>query len=301
MSGILNQKTRILDVILTDIGKKQLAEGELQAEFYSFSDGSAIYKRDTIISGGLTETHRFVLEACNSPYDQITFDAGDEGLVTAFPISGSERYAVVNGRLFSGSIDGQKVPVTGSQFASTLSNLLSGSIDAFKNQFILKSPDPIDDRQKSFTIGNNNMSFEVTNTSPYNESEARESSIEHVESFFQDKRLSHVPNFQFLPPVNPPDPGEDEGSLLGNYIDIRQNPISNYEDLMDDLSRFTSIGYTKDVEFMETSEDNNILAQFFEISTDQIKKLEIIDFGSFVDDEEGIEKQVFFAGKVIVD
>ena len=44
MAGILNSKTRILDTILTLEGRRQLADGDFQVKYVSFTDGSSFYQ-----------------------------------------------------------------------------------------------------------------------------------------------------------------------------------------------------------------------------------------------------------------
>ena len=249
------------------------------------------------MSGGLSETHRFILEASNSPYDQITFEASDAGLLTGFPLSGSERYSFINGRIFSGSISNASEPVTGPQFASVAANLLlSSSIDAFKNQMILKSPEIIDDKPVEFILGNGSVSFDITNEKPFAKQEASTMKVEHVDSFFQDKRLSHIPNFQFLPPINKPELGEQIGEPLGNYVNIQQQKITTINDLKEEFKYYEK-NYSKIVKILETSTHNNMIGQFFEISNGEARKLDIIDFGNF----EETAEHVFFAGKVFID
>jgi hypothetical protein len=297
MSGILNQKNRIFDVILTDEGKRQLSEGTLRINYYSFSDSSATYHRDTIISGGLSETHRFILEASDNPYDQITFEASDAGLLSSFVISGSEKYSIINGQIFSGSLENKRIPITGSAFSSTANNLLSSSIDAFKKQLILKSPEFVEDIEKKFILGNNKATFQITNEQPFKPYQATKVNINHIESFFQDKRLSHIPNFMFLPPKNKATSRNLYGSELGEYINVKQSDIVTKNDLDNELKQYKKIGYEKQISFLDTSTENNIMAQMFEISDGAVRKLDIIDFGEFEESKE----HVFFVGKVFID
>jgi len=295
MSGIINNKSRVFDVILTTEGKRQVAEGSLRASYYSFTDSSTIYNRDTIESGSLTETHRFVLEAANSPYDQITFESSDAGLLTGFPISGSEKYSFINGRVYSGSQENNSSPVTGSQFSTVVGGLLSSSIDAFKNQLILKSPEIIDDRPINFVISNGNVEFTITSDT-IGKNKVGTARVDHIESFFQDKRLSHIPNFQFLPPVNKPSTGEIVGTPIGNYINVQQQRIETLKELKDELKTYGT-DYEKSISFLETSQENNMIGQMFEIANGEVRKLDVIDFGNFEDSGE----HVFFVGKVFID
>ena len=56
------------------------------------------------------------------------------------------------------------------------------------------------------------------------------------------------------------------------------------------------------ITFYETSLENNLIGQFFEIGQSSFKKLDVIDFGEFVtEDEDFPEKHVFFVGKVYPD
>jgi hypothetical protein len=307
MAGILNSKTRLFDTILTPEGRRQLAEGTLRAKFYSFTDKSTFYKRDTIVSGGLDETYRFITEASALPQDQITFETDDTGNVRALIISGSEGYSVLNGRLFSltGSTNDKKPQITGSAFASLSEELLNGSIDAFKNQFILKSPDPLDDDEDiKFNLSANKLSYIITNESPFKKEEVSKANVRHVESFFQDARFSNVENFLFLPPVNKARIGSNVRVELGHFINVNQNEVESYDDLHNDyLKKYIDKGYETVIEFIDTSVQNNIIGQFFEVSDNIIRKLDVLEFITF-DEEDSISsfsKQIFFVGKVFID
>ena len=51
---------------------------------------------------------------------------------------------------------------------------------------------------KNFVISDNEINFSFTDQYPISEQEIQSISIDKVDSFFQDKRLSHIPNFKFL-------------------------------------------------------------------------------------------------------
>ena len=74
--------------------------------------------------------------------------------------------------------------------------------------------------------------------------------------------------------------------------------MMKYEDLVAELK-----GREKEtITFYETSLENNLIGQFFEIGQTTFKKLDVIDFGEFVTgDEDFPEKHVFFVGKVFPD
>lgn len=299
--GILSSKSRIMDTILTTEGKAQLSRGDLKAVFVSFSDSQAIYTMDTIVSGsGLEASQRFTFEAGNSIHDQVTMEADDSGLLQAFPITDSKRFVVRQGQILSSSLEGVLGPVTGSQFNSLAESLLENSINNFQNLYILQSPDPLDNREKEFTIGPTQTSFTITPTNPVPTGGMKQAVIDNIESLFYDRKLSHIPNFAFLPPVNSAlESGNAESTPLGTYMNLNQEPITTYEQVLEEINQMDLKGYGSTVRFMETSKGNNLACQFFELSNGLMVKLDVIDFGEFP--SEVGTKHVFFAGKVFVD
>ena len=97
MSGILNTKQRIMDTILTQEGKRQLASGELRLNFITFTDNATFYKKD-LVSGSADATERIYLESCNLPQDQITFESHDTGGLKSFIGTDEFGYKVLNGK-----------------------------------------------------------------------------------------------------------------------------------------------------------------------------------------------------------
>ena len=62
MAGILDSKTRIMDVIITKEGRRQMASGKLRAEFLSFTDASTFYEKSGQ-QGNSDPTDRVYFEA----------------------------------------------------------------------------------------------------------------------------------------------------------------------------------------------------------------------------------------------
>lgn len=296
MAGILNNKERIIDTIITQEGLKQASSGKLKAEFVSFTDSQAIYNIDTIVSGGLDATHRFVLEATSFPQDLITLETDNAGLLHNLLYSGSQSFAAVRGQIVSGS-----TIISGSNFLSLVPTVLSSSANNFKNLYILQSPDPIDIQEKTFLIGPNVIEFKITEDKPIHKNGIQTATLENLESLFYDERLSHVPNFQFLPPVNKSFSASEPSTVIGEYINLQQKPIITYQQVLEEIQEFKTMGFVETIRFTETSNKSNLFAQFFEISNNStISKLKIIDFGEFQVDDEGF-KHVFFVGKLFVD
>jgi len=81
--GILDSKSRIMDVILTSEGRRQMAEGTFRVSFATFSDREVGYKADDT-DGHIDPVGKIYLEACNLPQDQIIFEANDDGNIISF-------------------------------------------------------------------------------------------------------------------------------------------------------------------------------------------------------------------------
>lgn len=300
MAGILDSKKRIFDTILTTEGRRQIAAGKLRAEFYSFTDSGMHYSQETVISGGLDETYRIQLEAASLPQDTIALEADDSGRLTGFPVSGSTRFILRGGQILSSSSENETVAATGSNFASLSDVLLDCSIDNFKKLYVLRSPDPLDLEGKEFLVGPTAVTHSITATRPFETGSITSIDINKADSFFQDRRLSHIPNYLFLPPVNRPRLGTEEAEPLGEYVSLNQEPVFSFNDLKGELDELESMGFMDTIYFTETSRESNIFGQFFESAQNEMSKLDVIDFGSFPV-ENGRDRRVFFVGKVYND
>jgi hypothetical protein len=293
--GILDSKTRLLDTIVTVEGRRQLASGKMRVEFVSFTDGETFYQGD-VASGSTDPSERVYLEACDLPHDQITFEADDAGKLT--PYRGST-LGVIDGKVLSGSSDAFLHVVTGSTFASLSELLLSSSVDNFRKLYAVRTDDAFFDDEHEFSTSINDVTFNVTDSVPFRRKEVTAVQVDHIESLFQDKRLSHVPNFRYLPPVNAPTRPGQGTTPLGDFpmLGQRSTPLT-YAQLIGDLaSREFRV-----IDFAPTSIQNNLVSQVFEIGQDRMLKLDVIDYGELTTgDPEFPRKRVFFVGKVFID
>jgi hypothetical protein len=304
MAGILDNRTRVLDTVITNEGRRQAATGKMNVEYVSFSDASAIYALDTLVSGGLDFTSRITFEAGNLPQDSIVFETDDSGNLLANFVDGDNGYRVRAGKVFpvlTGSTRFEAPFISGSQFASLATTLLSSSLENFKKLSILASPDPLDINFNEFIIDKTQLTYKINDTNPISSAGIQEIDIDKVESIFFDKRLSHIPNFQYLPPINKPRIGKTNSLVIGSYKNLNQAPYVSYQDLATELSASQQTGYSYDIDFTETSRQNNLLCQFFEVYSDGMKKLDVIDYGIFPPDQNGNAHHVFFVGKVFID
>lgn len=112
MSGILDNKSRIIDAILTIEGRRQMAEGTFEVSYATFTDSGVCYMPD-IENGHEDPTNKIYFEATNLPQDQITFEANDEGKLVPFrsqevklftPQASNIPSSVTEGRLSNGRL-----------------------------------------------------------------------------------------------------------------------------------------------------------------------------------------------------
>tara|TARA_Y100001963_G_scaffold159001_2_gene260787 strand:+ start:16333 stop:17322 length:990 start_codon:yes stop_codon:yes gene_type:complete len=313
MAGVLDPKSRIIDAFVTKNGRSQLAEGKMRIEFASFTDRHTFYEKDSV-SGSSDASGRLFLESTSLPFDQVTFESDDTGRLIEF--TGGD-ISVVDGRLYQ--------PITGTQsgrvsllhhsssqfysnsgypvFASLCDNLLTASFDNFRNLSILGDKDYSSRAAKTFRLSNDSAAFSLTTMSPFDINlDITKIDLSTIEPLFLDKRLAHLDNFKFLPPVLPNTNESSEGDALGSYTDLNQEEILTFDDLASEIEGKPS----QEVIFEETSQFNNIVCQIFEVippspgSPDsEFKKLDVIDFGDFNDD--GTNRHVFFIGKIFID
>lgn len=318
MSGILDNKSRIIDVIITNEGRRQIASGDLRIKFATFTDGATFYDAHAS-SGSSDASNRIYLEACNLPHDQIVFEADDSGRLMPF---GSETDKILQaGQLMSSSfavsslsiISGSSENLTilkGTEFASEMEGVLTGSIDNFSKLHVIGSYDALleDD---DFAIGPNTVSFVITNDRPLGTHIAKKCNVNDLESLFNDPRLANAKNFKYLPPINKQPKGTEKKhksrDRIGDYspwggVSYAFNRKQAYSALRSELEFFEQLGFTKTITFDPTSKNNNLVGQMFEISDRLATKLDVIHYGSFsTDDPDAPIADIFFAGKVVID
>lgn len=191
-------------------------------------------------------------------------------------------------------------PISGAKFDNDIDEILKSGLNNFQQQYILRSPDIFRDIE-NFEVHPNNVEFTVGDERPISSSKQQVKSINELPNFLNDKHLSHIPNYRFMPPVNKPRFNFQEGEPLGDYDKIQPDEFKTFDDVKVELDRFDQKGYSELVSFQETTEENNIFSQVFEISGGRVTKLDIIDFGTFPSQENESDKHVFFAGKLFTD
>jgi hypothetical protein len=310
MSGILDNKSRVIDAIITHEGRRQLAANTFSINYATFTDAHVVYEPDTS-EGHIDPTRKIYLEAFNVPQDQITFEADDSGLLNSYdPTHNISRGKLkkVETNFISGSIS--DIIVSGSKFASQIEGILSSSIDSFKKLQILSTIDRLfnDDQ---FALSPNEVEFKIVpNKETIQLIQPTNTSL--IDSLFNDEKLRNLINFKWLPPIKKTRPGTadktnisaliNNGYGLGNYPPWGKIEKLTFKRIMQELKSYEE--NSRVIYFDPTSRDNDIVAQFFEITNNEVRKLDVIDYGKVYNNSQSIKvasHHVFFIGKLIVD
>lgn len=286
MAGFLDSKSRIMDTIVTNEGRRQVASGKMRIEFVSFSDGSTFYQAD-LVSGSADASNRLILEPVSLGRDQITVETDDSGLLIPYESNG---ITLVDGTLTE---TGSAAEV-GAAFASLAGLLLEETTQNYRLLNPIGTKDIFDD-SSDFVASITGSVFSVSDSTPTYSSKIKEISVTDADSFFQDQRLAHIPNFRHLPPVN-----KGTNDLLAAYACPGQASVQSFDQIKKALVGRERIT----VNFTDTSRESNLVTQIFEVRGDKMSKMDIIDFGEFsTTDTDGatVSKQVYFVGKVFVD
>lgn len=332
MAGILDKKTRFVDLIVTQEGKRQIASGKLRAEYASLTDMHAFYNKAYTYADACD---RIYFEPMERPEHSITIEKDDSGKLVQF--NHSPTGSIVGDAIFEKESvkqqDLHKLKIaTGSQFASLSAAVEKTFLQHFNKNFFLSSADLIGDND--FSMNQSNIKFEITPVIPFaNGANHEVINVNQAEPFMLDSKIAHLPNFEYLPPVN------ENGTSYGKYTDIRNTTKETWEDLIDHLGyqAFSQIernirsdldliksdidGDYKEVvvsnknnnlakkeyktlTFDKTSHRNNLVIQLFEKNKNMFKKLDIVEAGVFIDNNDPnkrFEKEVYYVGKIFLD
>lgn len=319
MAGILDSKERVIDFIITDEGKRQAMTDGLKVRFASFTDYHTFYET----SGSLTQQNlasdassRIFFEAYSRHQDVIVpalndgvnltpFRAGQFQVAGGVVADGTFRTGLINTpnvMLATASIDG--VAVYDGIDYQAVSGVLNGITQNFNDQRIIGSVDEFSSSQ-NFVLSTNYQEFKIDDLTVYGRTSQKSSegvvNLEDVPSIFNDRRFSHFPNFEYLPPENVPKPGQDRGDPMGHYPMLNESPILTLQDVLKDLEGKQKV----EIYFDPTSRNNNIVCQIFETGAKEFTKLSVVDFGIFADEIPGSpeslespDRRVLFVGKV---
>lgn len=319
MSGILDNKSRVIDTLITTEGRRQLSLGGIDIKYLSFTDNAAFYRAD-IASGSQDATRRIYLEACQLPQDMVSFQADDSGNLQTFDntvgtqIAGGQILEYSFQALTQSTIGGSVQSVstlTGSSFTDASHVLLASAASNFANLQLIATHDRVFE-DDGFGIGPDKVTFVISNTRPIPTPAQQTANVSLLDSIFSDPRFSDRPNFRYLPPINKTtdasldktDPRATRSRFLGFFQPWGRTQVFGltYQQTMNELAYYDSLGFRQTISFDPTSASNHLVGQFFEASSNTLRKLDVIDYGVHqTGNPSSPTAHIFFVGKVEVD
>lgn len=308
--GILNSKTRIMDIQMTPIGRAGLAAGGLEIAYASFTDGQAYYDPSSISGSYDFAVDRIYLDCPSSlPQDTLAMVTDDSGKIIPGSAFGTDYgsdgtlYTSISGSLYSvteGSVVGTRAVdglVSGSGFSSAVNDVINMFQTSFGFNSIIGSRMPLDDTP-DFIISPTTASFTLSDETANIEVD----SINTADSLFFDRRFSNFTQFKFLPPVTR---SGNRKRTLGSYSNIKQRDSYTYGDIKRETlgTDRKPVKQRFDVEIAETSFTNDMVMQMYEITPGGLTKLDAFDYGEINDptDPTRPSKRIVYFGKVFVD
>jgi hypothetical protein len=285
MAGILDDKQRIMDVLVTENGRRQIADGTFEIKYASFSDHGVFY-RDAGNGSADDAGSRLMFEAYNS--DTVIPEINQLGKISLDITSGRR---IVNGQIVSTGSDMREAT-----FASGSQNIFSGSEEIVR--------DAIDSFDNLQIIGTkNNWAIEEyfnLSTSQVNISRPLENRAKHVNDIgpiFTMPSLVNLPAFRYLPPqVDVPAVGTVP---MATYRRLTDLPVTKFDAVKAKIE--SNALEKKTVTITSDDENLNIVAQMFEINDLTVEKLAIVDYGSYKNDDGSDAGCIYHLGKIFRD
>ena len=307
MAGILNNKERVIDFLITNQGKRQLSDGRMIVEYASFTDRHTFYHASASLEGISEDaSNRIFFEAAQRHQDILVPEVDAGAAMQSFRAG----YFNVEGRkIASGTIPGvgtspDAQELTGTFLVDNISEFLGSLSTNFVDQRILQTKDLFSETT-GFSLSAHTASFVITNdlldfaAEPGTNVGQADVVLTNLPSISNSSRFQHLPNFQYLPPINVKDRSDEPDTPLADYPQYTSqmstgNPFSSKQMFMDHIGGKQSVSFT----FKETSMANNLIAQVFEVGDTNLEKLSIIDFGEFSGDGDDSSLHVFFVGRI---
>lgn len=305
MAGILDPKTRIIDFMMTELGREQASQGELNIKYATFTDRAAYYTSGSVLGVADDAAARIYFEAASSPHDSIVIENDFEGKIKPFradefEVEGAQvAKPIANPGKSSVLLHKEIIPI-----AQKILNSVTASIDSMQ---YLKTTDLFSE-DRNFLVEPKKVFFEYNDSSepelpvsPTSSACKSNVLIDNMNSLFQDVRLAPLPNFKFMPPRNLPSPENNEGNLMGDYTQFRDVHRAHQDPYRVHRAAYREGFDKREVFFRERTADNNIIMQPFEFTEAGVSKLSVIDGGVYVEEETRERRQIFYVGKLFAD
>ena len=283
MAGILNNKSRILDVILTDIGRDQMNRGEFEVSFATFSDNGTQYVDNDTSPGVMASiTDNLYFETFSCPYDEIVPEIDNVGdFILTRQVSPT--LTVKDGVLYekSGSF-GEFTPVDGFTNISKFTDLTTKRWNGLQ---LLKTTSTL----PPLELSRYNAEIDLLE-------DVNPKDVNGLPPILVDPRFSGNINTMYLPPIV---------NVAGQETVMRAyNQYSRPYSKTNVITEIEKKSKGK-VSFVIGKDDSfqyyNFIAQGFVGINQSVKKFLVVDAGEFVNDDNVPIMQVYHLGFIFKD
>lgn len=249
--------------------------------------------------------------SCRAVNDSVYLDISDTFVGSKIFTTGTLSSPLL---IEEGAIGGKILvdEVENATFATQIKGILTSSLDNFLDLQAIASIDRFFEDDQFF-LSTEELTFDLSRSSKKILRSFRDSppTLNAIDSLFSDNKLSHLENFMYLPPIIKtsdsliPDKSKIENLspyLLGNYPSWGDNEKKlTFSKLMEEVKSYEE--NQTPVYFNVTSNRNRVIGQFFEVTSNTVSKLDVVDFGNISNDEResSPNNRVFFVGKTFLD
>ena len=282
MAGILDSKSRILDVILTELGRDQMNRGEFEVSFVTFSDAGTEYVDDgTGVLSSIKD--RLTFEALSSPNDEIIPEIDNEGefLLTK---KVSPTLTVNNGVLYEQTASG----FTAVDAFSKIDKFTDLTINRWNNLQILRSETSIPDfdvSSESITL-RTNLKADTT----------LKPDVNMLKPILIDPRFAGNITTLYLPPVS-----LNNGNITPLRAFNRFGKENTLDNTMSEIKNKSRASQRIELGTSTSFREYNIIAQAFMKKDQSVKKYLIVDGGEYKNEKNQVVMQVFHLGFIFKD
>ena len=263
MSGVLDNKKRVLDVILTELGRDQMNRGEFEVSFVTFSDKGCQYVDDgTGVASSILDNLYF--EAYSSPTDEIIPEIDNEGdFVLTKKVSPT--LTVNNGILYEQQEEGYK-QVDGFANISSFTNITTKRWSGLQ---ILRTESDLAD----FTTDRESFTLDF-------EEKQVPSAVDNLKPLLVDPRFVGNINTMYLPPVS-----DQLGTLSPMRAYNRFGPANTIKNVVEgDIQPKSWARNRIQLGTENTYGSYNIIGQAFMNRDKNVRKYLVVDGGEYTDD-----------------
>jgi hypothetical protein len=264
--GILDSKSRWMDIHLTPIGRLQLANGNYNIKYWSISDRSSSYLSDGTNGEGSwlsSPDSHIILESWDKPQDNLTMFSDDYGEhnLSEFVVESDEEDLILSAKRVSANLTRERIQKVISSWSNDFNNISSVFINDVPKEFNISGESLLPNR-------NYNLQSIYFN---------------EIDNLWECKEASNKVQFKYLPPVN------KGNNQLGNYGSLT-NTFNEFS--------FSSLAGKKPIATWNFI-DQSFTSQFYLIDyiNDIIKPLTVISRGQVL--HENINKDIYSIGELI--